>query len=93
MPIYEYECESCDKVHTVYQKLSESKLKNCPECGSPNIRKLISACSFQLKGSGWFKDGYSKDKAKPEPSTATPAIPDITPKSTEPKPKPPKLID
>ena len=46
------------------QKMSEEPLRECPECGKPALRKLISAAGFQLKGSGWyatdFKDGGKK---------------------------------
>ena len=58
MPVYEYECSGCQKIFEVQQRLSEKPLSACPECGT-EVRKLISRSSFQLKGGGWYSDGYS----------------------------------
>ncbi|MGE4560224.1 MAG: FmdB family zinc ribbon protein, partial [Desulfobulbus sp.] len=58
MPVYEYECSGCKKVFEIQQHIADAPLKVCPECGAP-VRKLISMSSFQLKGSGWYSDGYS----------------------------------
>jgi len=58
MPIYEYECPACEKVFEVQQRISDEPLKVCPECDG-KVKKLVSVSSFQLKGSGWYSDGYS----------------------------------
>lgn len=59
MPIYEYKCRQCDNVEEVLQKFDENYYEGgCPECGSQDMRKLISQSDFHLKGSGWYKDGY-----------------------------------
>lgn len=50
MAIYEYECEKCQKVHEVSQRMTDPKLKKCPVCKSTKITKLISQSSFALKG-------------------------------------------
>ena len=62
MPVYEYECSGCEKVFEVQQRLSEKPLSTCPTCGG-EVRKLISMSSFQLKGGGWYSDGYSSSGA------------------------------
>lgn len=69
MPVYEYECKACDKVFEVQQKMSDDPLTNCPECDSP-VTKIMSMNSFQLKGGGWYADGYSSSGggAKTAPS-------------------------
>jgi len=54
MPIYEYRCQSCDHDLEVMQKLSDPELRDCPACGKPELKKLISAVGFRLKGSGWW---------------------------------------
>ncbi|MCX8034347.1 MAG: zinc ribbon domain-containing protein [Thermodesulfovibrio sp.] len=59
MPIYEYECTNCNKIHEVIQKFSDESLKNCPICGG-ELRKLISQSSFILKGSGWYVTDYAR---------------------------------
>jgi len=58
MPIYEYECSSCNKVFEVQQRISDDPLKTCPDCQG-EVKKLVSVSSFQLKGGGWYSDGYS----------------------------------
>ncbi len=77
MPIYEFECESCQKVTEVVQSISAPPLAQCPECEGP-VKKLISQSSFQLKGGGWYADGYSAPPAKKESSpkeTSKPSCP------------------
>lgn len=58
MPVYEYKCSACERVFEVQQKISEPPLKTCSECGG-EVRKLVSASAFHLKGGGWYADGYS----------------------------------
>ena len=58
MPIYEYECESCKDIIETWQSLSDKPMTTCPSC-SGTLKKLISQSSFQLKGGGWYADGYS----------------------------------
>jgi len=58
MPVYEYECQRCEKVFEVQQRITDAPLSNCPECNAP-VKKLMSMSSFQLKGGGWYSDGYS----------------------------------
>ncbi len=58
MPIYEYECTSCNKIIESWQSVKDAPLQECPEC-SGHLKKLISMSSFQLKGGGWYADGYS----------------------------------
>ena len=57
MPIYEYECTSCCNVLEVFQRMTEDPLSICPDCSGP-VKKLVSVSSFQLKGGGWYSDGY-----------------------------------
>ena len=57
MPIYEYECTSCCNVIEVFQRMTEDPLTVCPDCSGP-VKKLVSRSSFQLKGGGWYSDGY-----------------------------------
>ncbi len=63
MPIYEYQCNACGHVFDVLQKMSEDPLTYCPECGKPELRKLLSAPNFRLKGGGWYETDF-KDKNK-----------------------------
>lgn len=68
MPYYEYRCLKCGHHFEVMQKMSEAPKKKCPECAG-RLEKLISHTSFQLKGGGWYADGYAKKSAKPTEGT------------------------
>ena len=57
MPIYEYHCEVCAHRFEKLVPMSASP-PPCPECGGDEVRKLVSAAAFVLKGSGWYKDHY-----------------------------------
>jgi putative FmdB family regulatory protein len=58
MPIYEYACKSCEHGFDALQKMSDPKLVDCPECGEPSLRKLLSAPKFRLKGQGWYETDF-----------------------------------
>lgn len=62
MPIYEYQCESCKDVIEAWQSLSDKPMSTCPNCKG-TLKKLISVSSFQLKGGGWYADGYSSSSS------------------------------
>jgi len=70
------------------QKFSDSPLSRCPNC-SGRVSKIISNCSFHLKGSGWYVTDYKKtgstwQEKTPEPKkTETPESPktETTPKA------------
>ena len=64
MPIYEYRCQSCHHDMEVMQKMSDPDLSDCPACGQPQLKKLISAVGFRLKGSGWYETDFKKDNQK-----------------------------
>ena len=58
MPIYEYECGSCGHKMEKLQKISADPLKDCPDCQQPNLKKLVSAAGFRLKGGGWYETDF-----------------------------------
>ena len=72
MPIYEYQCTSCNHHFDTIQKINDAPLTSCPECSKPDLLRLISAAGFQLKGSGWyvtdFKNSNSQKPAKAKES-------------------------
>lgn len=85
MPIYAYRCEQCGAEKDVLQKIADAPLVDCPSCGKPAFRRVVTAAAFQLKGSGWyvtdFRDGNKGKKpadAKPD-AQATPADGGATP--------------
>lgn len=59
MPVYEFECPE----GTITEKFvpMDTKTIKCPKC-SKRAKKIISTCTFKLKGGGWYADGYSSTK-------------------------------
>ena len=64
MPIYEYKCKNCAHVFDVLQKMSDDPLIKCPECGRLDLRKLLSAPNFRLKGGGWYETDFKTDNKR-----------------------------
>jgi len=64
VPIYEYACRNCDHTLDALQKISDAPLTDCPECGEPALKRLLSAPRFRLKGEGWYETDFKKDKQR-----------------------------
>jgi putative FmdB family regulatory protein len=58
MPIYGYQCTSCEHAFDALQKMSEPRLVDCPECGESTLRKQLSAPKFRLSGKGWYETDF-----------------------------------
>ena len=69
MPVYEYECSDCKNVFEVQQKMADKPLTVCTECNG-SLKKIISSSSFQLKGGGWYSDGYASPSSSAKSSEA-----------------------
>ncbi|MBM4276789.1 MAG: zinc ribbon domain-containing protein [Deltaproteobacteria bacterium] len=63
MPIYEYQCRKCNEVFEIFHKIDEDCNAACPKCLGP-AKKLISATSFILKGSGFYVNDYPSQSRK-----------------------------
>ena len=63
MPTYEYECLKCRRVFEIRQRISEPALKVCDVCGG-EVRRLLSAAPFILKGAGWYVTDYPSESRK-----------------------------
>jgi len=70
MPIFEYQCQNCGHTLEILQKINEAPLEICPQCEKKELKKLISAGSFILKGTGWYKTDF-KNKKIPSPPPKT----------------------
>lgn len=64
MPIYEFECTGCGHRFDRLQKMSDDDPTICPTCGQPDLRRMVSAPSFRLAGSGWYETDFKKDSDK-----------------------------
>lgn len=78
MPIYEYTCQACGHALESLQKMTDPALIDCPQCGKPELKKMISAAGFQLKGGGWYATDFKgpgkvkHDEPAPSSGAGTP---------------------
>jgi putative FmdB family regulatory protein len=64
MPIYEYQCKSCGHRLEKLQRMNDPVLTDCPACAKSELKRLVSAAAFRLKGSGWYETDFKKDGKK-----------------------------
>jgi putative FmdB family regulatory protein len=58
MPIYEYQCPDCDKVNEILVLPGDQeRTMFCDKC-QVGMPRVLSLCSFKLKGPGWAFSGY-----------------------------------
>jgi len=71
VPIYEYQCKACGNEHEALQKMSAEPLVVCPECDEPELKKMISAAGFRLKGNGWYETDFKGGSKKKEAESSS----------------------
>lgn len=80
MPTYSYRCPACGREYDRLQKMSDSTLIECPDCGTQGERQISAGIGFVFKGSGFYETDYKRagethtthetDKAEKEPAKA-----------------------
>lgn len=81
MPIYAFECDACGHQFDRLQRLSDPDPSDCPQCGTAQVRRQLTAPAFRLSGSGWYETDFKKDGDKKR---------NLTEKSDAPKADAPK---
>ena len=76
MPLYDYACTQCGRVHEVRHGFDESHEGLCEACRSP-LRRVFNPAPVLFKGSGFYvtdsrrsSAGSKTEKAKDESSPA-----------------------
>lgn len=59
MPLYEYQCQECEKRYERIERVSSPHDGVCPSCGGA-ARRLLGAPALKFKGSGWYVTDYGK---------------------------------
>jgi putative FmdB family regulatory protein len=71
MPIYEYECSSCQTRFERSQRFSDPPVTECPECGGA-VRRVLFPAGIVFKGSGWYiTDSRSTPSSETSASSPT----------------------
>jgi putative FmdB family regulatory protein len=63
VPTYEYQCEKCQRLFEIRQRITESPLTTCEVCGG-HVKRLLSPAPFILKGEGWYVTDYPSEARK-----------------------------
>ena len=71
MPIYEYKCRACEHKFDKLQKIDDPPFTDCPDCGKPELVKLVSAAGFRLKGTGWYETDFKNAGKKSSDSSSS----------------------
>lgn len=65
MPTYEYLCQACGHEFELFQSMSASVKRKCPDCGKLKLKRLIGIGSGVIfKGSGFYQTDYRSDSYK-----------------------------
>ena len=46
------------------RKFSDEPFTECPSCHKPELKKLVSAAAFRLKGGGWYETDFKTGSKK-----------------------------
>ncbi len=62
MPTYDYVCDACEHEFELFQSITESAKRKCPECGRLKLRRLFgTGVAIVFKGSGFYKTDYRSE--------------------------------
>ena len=65
MPTYDYQCAECGHEFELFQQMSDSVKRKCPECGKLSARRVIGpGAGIIFKGSGFYQTDYRSDSYK-----------------------------
>lgn len=65
MPTYDYVCDGCGHAFELFQSMTDSAKKTCPECKKRKLRRLIgTGGAIVFKGSGFYQTDYRSDSYK-----------------------------
>ena len=73
MPTYNYYCSDCDTHCSYFQKMSESPITKCENCGGKVNRIITGGTGLIFKGSGFYLTDYKdveKSSSTDSPSTS-----------------------
>lgn len=92
MPTYDYRCNGCGHEFELFQKMSDSVKRTCPECKKKQLERLIgTGAAVLFKGSGFYETDYRSDSyrksAEAEKKAAEPKKPESDSAKKDAKPK------
>jgi putative FmdB family regulatory protein len=65
MPTYDYKCNACRHRFELFQSMTDSPKRKCPECGRNALERLIgTGAALIFKGSGFYQTDYRSESYK-----------------------------
>jgi len=65
MPTYDYVCDACEHEFELFQSITDSVKRKCPECGRLKLRRLFgTGAAIVFKGSGFYQTDYRSESYK-----------------------------
>ena len=65
MPTYDYICQACGHELEIFQSMTESPKRKCPECGKLKLKRQIgTGAGLIFKGSGFYETDYRSESYK-----------------------------
>ncbi len=65
MPTYDYVCDGCKHEFELFQQMTDSVKRKCPECKKNKLRRLFgTGAAIVFKGSGFYQTDYRSDSYK-----------------------------
>ena len=71
MPTYNYYCSDCDTHFSYFQKMSESPVTKCENCGGRVKRLITGGTGLIFKGSGFYLTDNKNEKKSTINDSAT----------------------
>jgi len=64
MPFYEYQCKNCGHALEAMQKVNDSPLRKCPECGKVHAAAIDVGAGFPPEGRRLVRDGLQDGQGR-----------------------------
>ncbi len=62
MPTYDYECDACGHEFELFQPITATPQRECPECHKRKLRRLFgTGAAIVFKGSGFYQTDYRSE--------------------------------
>ena len=68
MPTYNYYCPNCGSHSSYFQKMSDSAISKCEECGENIQRVITGGTGLIFKGTGFYLTDYVNKKTEKDNS-------------------------
>ena len=74
MPTYDYLCQQCGHEFELFQSMTASPSRKCPQCAKHGLKRLIGkGAGIIFKGSGFYETDYRSENYRTSAANDKPA--------------------